>query len=58
MEATHMNTAPIDLKYIVSLRNGRAVVEAASKSEAVRIGKLKFDLAFVRVLGLANGDGL
>jgi hypothetical protein len=45
------------LKYIVSLRNGRAVIEATSKSEASRIGKQQFPLSFVRVLGLTNGDG-
>lgn len=43
-------------KYILSLREGRAVVEATSNAEAARIGKQQFP-GFVRVLGLMNGTG-
>ena len=46
------------LKYIVSLRDGRAVVEAVSKADATRRGQQQFPESFVRVLGLMNGTGL
>jgi hypothetical protein len=45
------------LKYMVSLKNGRAVVEAASTAEAAKLAKQQHGEKFVRVLGLMNGVG-
>ena len=45
------------LKYVVSLRNGRGIVEAASKADAAKKAAAQWGDLFVRVLGLMNGTG-
>jgi hypothetical protein len=45
------------LKFMVSLKSGRAVIEADTKAEAAKLGKNQYGDSFVRVLGLMNGTG-